>query len=153
MSRLFGQLDQEAWSGGRVGSRGAATFGVPAQNLVGEARAPHGVRSRGDLHPPGRHLENVPSAGLVEHVRPLEEACKRLAVLAVADEAEASRRGDGARDAAHAAAPAKREVHYDIVAFDIGPNGCGINATRVEILSRRRFIHQLGTFAARSGPA
>ena len=45
------------------------------------------------------------------------------------------------------------EVRYDIVAFDIGPNGCGINATRVEILSRRRFIHQLGTFAARSGPA
>jgi hypothetical protein len=67
---------------------------------------------------------------------------------------EASRRGDVARDAAHAAAPApKREVHYGIVAFDIGPNGCGINATRFEILSRCRFIHQLGTFAAPSGPA
>jgi hypothetical protein len=36
------------------------------------------------------------------------------------DEAEAGGRGDVARDAAHAAAPApKREVHDDIVAFDI----------------------------------
>jgi hypothetical protein len=49
----------------------------------------------------------------------------------------------------------KRAIAWQsyIVAFDIGPYGCGINATRVEILSRRRFIHQLGTFAARSGPA
>jgi hypothetical protein len=84
----------------------------PAEDaLVGEAQAPHGVRTRGEFHAPGRHLEDVRSAGRVEHVRPLQETRERLAVLTVADEAEAAGRRDVARNAAHAAAPApKREV-------------------------------------------
>src|SRR6516165_6150047 len=94
--------DREARPGGGVRNRGPATIAVPAQNLVGEAQAPHDVRARGELHAPGRHLEDVRSAGRVEHVRPLEETRERLAVLAVADEAEAGGRGDVARDAAHA---------------------------------------------------
>jgi hypothetical protein len=58
-----------------------------------------------------RHLEDVGSAGRVEHVRTLEETREHLAVLAVADKAEPGRRGNVARDTAHAAAPAsKREV-------------------------------------------
>src|SRR5262249_8093158 len=57
------------------------------------------------------HLEDVGSARCVEHVRPLEETRERLAVLAVADEAEAGVRHNFARDTAHATAPtAKREV-------------------------------------------
>jgi hypothetical protein len=71
-------------------------------------------------HAPGRHLEDVRSAGRVEHVRALEETRERLTVLAVADETEAGGRGNVARNTAHAAAPApKREVHDDIVVFDI----------------------------------
>src|SRR6516162_226249 len=103
--------DREARPGGGVRNRGPATIAVPAQNLVGEAQTPHGVRAGGELHAPGRHLEDVRSAGRVEHVGPLEETRERLAVLAVADDAEAGGRGDVTRDAAHAAAPApKREV-------------------------------------------
>jgi hypothetical protein len=103
--------DREVRPGGGVGNRGPATIGVPAQNFVGEAQAPHGVRARDERHAPGRHLEDVRSAGRIEHVRPLEETRERLAVLAVADEAEAGGWGDVACDAAHAAAPApKREV-------------------------------------------
>ena len=108
--------DREVRPGGGVGNRGPATIGVPAQNLVREAQAPKGVRARGELHAPGRHLEDVCPAGRVEHVRSLEETGERLAVLAVADEAEAGGRGDVARDAAHTAAlTPKREVH-DFVA-------------------------------------
>ena len=93
--------NREARPGGGVANRGPATIGVPAQHLVGEAQAPHGVRARGELHAPGRHLEDVRSAGRVEHVRPLEETRERLAVLAVADEAEAGGGRDIVRDAAH----------------------------------------------------
>src|SRR5215472_983554 len=58
-----------------------------------------------------RHLEDVRTTGRIEHVRPIEEARERLAVLAVADEAEAGGRGDITCYAAHAAASAaKREV-------------------------------------------
>jgi hypothetical protein len=96
---------------GGIGNRRPATIGVPAQDLVGEAQTPHGVRARGELHAPGRHLEDVRSAGRVEHVRPLKKTRERLAVLAVADEAEAGGWRNVARDAARAAAPApKREV-------------------------------------------
>jgi hypothetical protein len=73
-----------------------------------EAQASHGVRARGELHAPGRHLEDVRSACRVEHVRPIEKTRERLAVLAVADEAEAGGWGDVACDAAHAAAPAPK---------------------------------------------
>src|SRR5207244_3557762 len=90
---------------------GAAAIGVPAEDLAGEAQATHRVRAGGQRHAARWHLEDVRGACCVEHVRPLEEARESLAVLAVADEAEAGRRGNVARDALHTAAPAaKREI-------------------------------------------
>ena len=71
------------------------SIGVPA---LWRGAGTHGVRARGELHAPGRHLEDVRSAGRVEHVRPLKETRERLAVLAVADEAEAAGRGNVACD-------------------------------------------------------
>ena len=59
---------------------GCANAGVPARN-ASAARAAHQTR---------------------------EETRECLTVLAIADEAEAARRGDVARDAAHAAAPATK---------------------------------------------
>jgi len=104
--------DREARTGGGVADRGPATIGVPAQDpLVGQAQAPHGLRTRGEFHAPGRHLENVRSAGGVEHVWPLQEMRECLAVLTIADEAKAAGRRDVARNATHAAAPTpKRDV-------------------------------------------
>src|SRR6516225_4274535 len=96
---------------GSVADRGPATISVPAKDLVGEAQAAHRVHARGKLHATHWHLEDLGSVCCVEHVGPLEEARERLAVLAVADEAEAGVRRNFARDAAHAAAlAAKREV-------------------------------------------
>src|SRR5262249_15077486 len=55
--------DREARAGGGVANRGPATIGVPAEDaLVGEAQAPNGVRTHGEFHAPGRHLEDVCSA-------------------------------------------------------------------------------------------
>src|SRR5262249_44724209 len=45
--------------------------------------------ARRERNPTRRHLENVRAAGNVENVRSFEEARKRLAVLAVTDEAKA----------------------------------------------------------------
>ena len=60
-------------------------------------------------------MEDVRSARGVEHVRPIEKTRERLAILAVANEAEAAGWGDVACDAAHAAAPApKRKVQRHI---------------------------------------
>jgi hypothetical protein len=84
--------DREVRPDGGVDNRGLATIGVSAQDLVGEAQAPHGVRARGQLHAPRRHLEDVRSAGRIENVRSFEEARERLAVLAVADDGEAGGR-------------------------------------------------------------
>jgi len=67
---------------------------------------------------PDGYLENVSAACVVKRIRPLKEFGECLTVLAVADEAEAGRRRNIARDAAHAAAPAaKRKVerHAQIV--------------------------------------
>jgi hypothetical protein len=56
-------------------------------------------------------VEDVGSAGGVEHIRAIKETGVRLAVVAVADEAETAGGGDVAGDAAHAAAAAaKRKV-------------------------------------------
>jgi hypothetical protein len=78
-----------------TGKRGlAAVFpiGVRQQSVYqrmtpfSERRIPYGVRTRGQFHARRWHLEDVrPSSG-VEHVWPLQEACERLTVLAVADE-------------------------------------------------------------------
>src|SRR5262245_55293724 len=97
---------------GSIANRGPTTIGAPAEDLAGETQATHCVHSGGKLHATRWHLENVCSACSVEHVRPLQEARERLAILAIANEAEASGRRNHARDAVHVAAPApKREVY------------------------------------------
>ena len=95
---------------GRVGDRGPATLRVPAEDPAGKLQAADGVRARGKPHAPRRHMEDIRSTARIEHVRPSEETRERLAVVAVADEAEACVRRDVVRGAAHMAAPAaKRE--------------------------------------------
>jgi len=103
--------DWEARGGGGVADRGLAIIGVPAKDIVGEALARYGVHTPGQFQARGGHLEDVrPSSG-VEYVRPLQETRERLAVLAVADEAETAGRRNLARNAAHMVAPAsKREI-------------------------------------------
>jgi hypothetical protein len=107
-------LPSAAWEAGprwSVGNRRPATLGVPAQQLAGEAQASERVRSRGELHARGGHVEDVGPAGAVEHISPTEETRERLAIPAVADEAEARGWRDVAGDAAHSAAPAsKRKI-------------------------------------------
>jgi hypothetical protein len=100
------EADNREARAGSVADRSPATISVPAEDLAGEAQAAHSVRARGKLHAARWHLKDVCSARCVEHVRPREEARERLAVLAVADEAEAGGRRNFACDAAHAAAPA-----------------------------------------------
>ena len=105
------EADNREARAGSIADRGSATISVPAEDLAGEAQAAHSVRARCKPHAARWHLEDVCPGRCVEHVRPLEEARERLAVLAVAEEAEAGVRRNFARDAAHAAAPAaKREV-------------------------------------------
>ncbi|PWT79098.1 MAG: hypothetical protein C5B58_14315 [Acidobacteria bacterium] len=102
---------REARAGGAVGDRGTAAIGVPAQNLPRETYAAHGIRAGGEGQARRRQMDDVGAAGGVEHVRPLQKSRERLAIRAVADEAEAFRRRNHARDAAHAAAAAaEREV-------------------------------------------
>jgi len=98
--------DQRDARPGGVADRGQATIGVPAvDSPVAQAQASHGVRARGELHVRWRHLEDVRATGCVEHVRPLEEARERLAILAVAeDSAAAPGRRNPTRDATHVAA-------------------------------------------------
>jgi len=86
---------------GSVADWGPATISVPAEDLAGEVQAAHSVRARGKLHAARWHMEDVCSARCIEHVRPLEEVRKRLAVLAVADETKAGVRRNFVRDAAH----------------------------------------------------
>jgi hypothetical protein len=93
---------------GGVGNRRPATVAVPAQDLAGEAQASQGVRARGEIYAPGRHVEDVRSACGVEHVHAIEEMGERLAIRAIADEAEAAGWGDVACDAARVAAPAPK---------------------------------------------
>jgi hypothetical protein len=94
-----------------VADRSPATISVPAKGLAGEAQAAHSVRARGKLHATRWHVKDVGSTRRIEHVRPLQETRKRLAIPAVADEAEARIRRNFTRDASHMAAPAaKREI-------------------------------------------
>jgi hypothetical protein len=53
-------------------------------------------------------MEDIGPAGLIEHIGPSEEAGKRLAIPAVADETEAGVRRDIVCDAAHMAASATK---------------------------------------------
>ena len=96
---------------GSVRHWGPATISVPAEDPAGEVEAAHGLRAGGKLHAARWHMEDICSACCIEHVRPLEEARKRLAVQAVAEEAEAGIWRNFVRDAAHVAAPAaKRKI-------------------------------------------
>ena len=95
---------------GSVADWGAATISVPTEDFAREMQAAYRVRARCKLHAARWHVENICSACCIEHVRSLEEARKRLAVLAVADETGAGVRRNFVCDAAHMAAPAaKRE--------------------------------------------
>src|SRR5215467_7474603 len=124
------QSDQGDARARGVADRGPATIGVPAvDSPVAEAQASHGVHARGELHAPRRHVEDVRTAGGVEHVRPLEEAGERLAVLAIADEAQAAHWRDVARNAAHAATPApEREVQGRASHVNASDRGSALNA-------------------------
>jgi len=64
--------NREARANGGVSDRRPATIGVPAEDLSGEAQAPHGVGAGGQLHASRRHLKDVRAAGCVEHFRPLQ---------------------------------------------------------------------------------
>src|SRR5262249_15099088 len=135
-----------------TGKRGLAAvlpIGV-RQHSVYQRRTPLSERRRhrtasvpavSFTRPGGIWKMSVPPGG-VEHVRPLQETRKRLAVLTVADEAEAAGRRDVARHAAHTAAPAaKREVQRQ---------ACHVNASDHESaatrsLSLSRFLRAVPT--------
>jgi hypothetical protein len=72
----------------RVADRGLAAVRIPAEDFSGELQAPQHLRAGRQLYAAYRHLEDFRSAGWVEHVRSLEETCKRLAIHAVADKPE-----------------------------------------------------------------
>jgi hypothetical protein len=105
------EADNRESRAGSVRHWGPATISVPAEDPAGEVEAAHGVGARGKLHAARWHMEDIRSACCIDHVRLFEEARKRLAVQAVADEAEAGVWRNFVRDAAHVAAPAsKREI-------------------------------------------
>jgi hypothetical protein len=91
---------------GRVGDRGPATIGVPAEHPAREVQAADGVRACRKCHATGRHVEDVCSARAVQHVRPPKKARERLTIAAVADEAEAPIGRHDVSYAAHMPAPA-----------------------------------------------
>ena len=94
-----------------VGDWCPATLSVPAEDPAGEVQAAHGVRASGKFYAARRHMEDIRSPRSIEHVRPLEKARKRLAVLAVADETEAGIWRNVVGDAAYVAAQAvKRDI-------------------------------------------
>jgi len=94
-----------------IADRCPATIRVPAEDLAGDVQAANSVCACGELHAARWHLEDVCSAGSVEHIRALEETRERLAILTIADKAETGVRRNFVRDATHMAAPAtKREV-------------------------------------------
>jgi len=96
----------------RIRDRSAAARAVPAKDpAMAQADASQRVCSCGQPDAPGRHLEDVRSAGRVEDIVPFEEPRERLAVLAIADQAQPRGRPDFTGDAAQAATAApKRQV-------------------------------------------
>jgi len=83
------EADNREARAGRVANWGQATLRVPAEDLSGEMQAAHGVGSGNKLHAARRHMEDIRSSCFIEHVRPLQEARKRLTIGAVTDETEA----------------------------------------------------------------
>jgi hypothetical protein len=99
---------------GSVADRGVATIRVPTEDLAGELQATHRLRACCQLHAACWHMEDIRPARRIEHVRSFEEARKRLAVLAIADETEPGVRCNFVCGATHLAAPAtKRESIRD----------------------------------------
>jgi hypothetical protein len=96
--------DGEVRARSGVGDWGLATIGVPAHDLVGESKTPQGIHTGDEPHPCRRQLEDVGPTGRVKHILSLKEMRERLAVLAIANEAKACRRGHVTRDAAQASA-------------------------------------------------
>jgi len=120
--RMNERDDRESWVGGGASDRGAATISVPAQDFAGEPQAAQSVGACRERHLTRRHLKNVRATGSVENVRSFEEARKCLAVLAVADEAEAGGRRNRAGDSAQTITMAsQRDVCH--LAFSIGCRG------------------------------
>src|SRR5215470_19080720 len=109
--------DRETRAGGGVSDRGAATVSEPAQDFVGKAQ--QSIQASDERHLTRRQLKNVRAAARVENVRSLKKTRKRLAVLAVADEAEAGGRRNRAGDAAHMTTTASHR-HIDHFTFSIG---------------------------------
>jgi len=103
--------NREARASSGITDRSPTTIGVLAEDFAGETQAAHSVRARDKLHAAGRHLENICTTRRVEHIRTFQKPRERLAIPAVADEAEPSGRRNLARNAAHAGAAApKREI-------------------------------------------
>ena len=93
--------ERKAWADG-IADRGAATIGIPAKDAVGrEAHATHCVSTGSELYAANWHLEDVCSARFVEHVRSFQKTRERLAILAVADQAQACGWPRYASDSAH----------------------------------------------------
>ena len=99
------KADNRKARAGRVGDRGPATIGVPAEHPTREVQAADGVRARRKCHATGRHVEDVRSACAVQHVRPPQKARERLTIAAVANEAEAPIGRHVVSYAAHMPAP------------------------------------------------
>ncbi len=124
--------DRKARVGGGVSDWGAATISVPAQDFTGKAQAAQHLEGGGERHPSRRHMENVSAAGKVENVRSFKEACKRLAVLAVADETEAGRGRNRTGDAARTTATASQRDVYHLAFFIGGTASSGLCAAHEE---------------------
>ena len=117
--------DQDARAGGGVSDGDAATISVPAQNFAGEPQAAQGVGTCRERHPTRRQLENVRATGSVENIRLFEETRKRLAVLAVADEAEAGGRRNRAGEAAHTTTTASQRDIDHLASSAVSPRESG----------------------------
>lgn len=93
--------DREARGG--TGNRGPATDGVPTEDaLVGKAHAPQDVRTRGELHAPGWHLEHVRSTGF-GRVRPASRGNAQAPGSLCSNRPSGSRRTARGRERHHAA--------------------------------------------------
>src|SRR6516164_2947855 len=112
---------------GKRGWAAVLAIGVRQQSayqrkiLAGKAHATQLIETTGERHLTRRHLENVCATGSVENVRSFEEARKRLAVLAVADEAKAGGWRNRAGDAAYTTTMASQQDACHL-AFS---TGCG----------------------------
>jgi hypothetical protein len=118
---------RETRVGGGVSDWGAATVSEPTQEFAGKTYATQSIQAGGERHLTRRQLENLRAAASVENVWSLKKTRKRLAVLAIADKAEAGGRRNRAGDAAQMTTTAS-DGNSAHLAFsigcrqDIGPN-------------------------------